>query len=137
MPLVKPFVQGEISELPHESDIHPQVPNTPLSPIELANKTTTELETEHLNILNEESGVQTLENTQTAGGNVRKYKVLDKNVKLNVIKSCCSSEAALKTFRLLKKRKIKKRKITLLDVITNRRYKYSLSKNGGLGREKI
>ena len=56
------------------------------------------------NILNEESGVQTLENTQTAGGNVRKYKVLDKNVKLNVIKSCCSSKAALKAFGLLRKK---------------------------------
>ena len=137
MPLVKQFVKGEISELQHESDIKPAVLNTPLSPIELANKTATESEAEHLNILNEESGVQTLENTQTAGGNVRKYKVLDKNIKLNIIKSCCSSKAAIKAFRLLKKKKIKKRKITLLDVITNRRYKYSLSKNGGLGREKI
>ena len=53
MPLVKQFVQGEISELQHESNIKPMVLNTPLSPIELANQTATELETEHLNILNE------------------------------------------------------------------------------------
>ena len=136
MPLVKQYEQGEISELQHESEIHPQVLNTPLSPIEYANQNSTELQNEHLNILNEESGINTL-TTQAAGGNVRKYKVLDKNVKLYIIKSCCSSEAALKAFRLLRKRKIKKRKITILDVQSNRRYKYCLSKNGGLSREKI
>ena len=136
MPLVQKFDEGETTDLKYESDIQPKVLNTHLSPIEYADKNASEAQNEHINILNEENGVQTLDNTQTAGGNIRKYKVLDKNVKLNIIKSCCSSKAALKAFRLLRKRNIKKRKLTILDVQTNRRYKYSLSKNG-LGREKV
>tara|TARA_Y100001970_G_scaffold199501_1_gene242662 strand:+ start:4892 stop:5302 length:411 start_codon:yes stop_codon:yes gene_type:complete len=136
MPLVKQFNEGEISELEHKPDIKPIVLNTPLSPIEYGNKYANDLKSEHLNILNEETGINKNLTTQTAGGNLRRYKVLDKNAKLNIFKSCCSSEAALKAFTLLRKKNIKKRKITLLDINTNRRYKYALS-NNSLKREKL
>ena len=48
MPLVKQFEQGESSELQYESEIHPSVLNTPLSPIEYANQNSIELQNDHL-----------------------------------------------------------------------------------------
>jgi len=136
MPLVKQFEEG-VSEIDYKPDIKSTVINTPLSPLDYANKQSTELQNEHLSILNEEIGIKTNgKPTQTAGGHLREYKVVNKNVKLNIIKSCCSSEAALKAFNILRNKNIKKRKITILDIKNNRRYRYSLSKNS-IKREKL
>ena len=135
MPLVKNFEEG-VSEIEYKPDIKPTVLNTPLSPIEYANKYANEQQNELLNILNEENGIKTLNKPQTAGAHLRKYKVLDKNIKLNTIKSCCSSDAALKAFNILKNKNIKKRKLIILDIKNNRRYKYSLI-NNSLNREKL
>ena len=126
MPFVKQFQSGEQSKIKYTTELTPFVLNTPLSPIELANQKVTELQNEQIHILNEENGVQ----SQRAGNKMKKYKVINTKWNIKPMKACCSSKAALKVFQLFRKNNIRKRKLIIVHVTTNRKYKYSLTKQG-------
>tara|TARA_Y100000310_G_C20200148_1_gene586505 strand:+ start:213 stop:605 length:393 start_codon:yes stop_codon:yes gene_type:complete len=126
MPLVKPFQPGETSEISYKSEVKPLILNTPLSPIELANQKVAEIQQEQLLILNEEHGMK----PQAAGNKMKTYKIINTKWNPGIIKACCSSKAVLKAFQLFRNNNIRKRKLTIQHIATNRKYKYSFTKKG-------
>ena len=133
MPFVKAYTPGP-SEKTYTAKIIPEVSNTPDSPIDASLKTLEDNQSAHLDILNEENGI--IKKTQTAGGKKHSYRVLNSKIRINVIKSCCSSTAAMVAFKRFRNRGIKKRKVVIVNIKTNMKYKYSLSKDK-LKREKM
>lgn len=132
MPLIKPTpAPGTLSEVkPPEFPV--EIPNNSASPIDQG---LTNLETHnnnHQKILESEGGLHPI-NEQSAqiGGKksyMRKYKLLNTNLNNKYIKGSNSYSVAEKVFSLLRKNKYKNRKIIILDMKTNRRYKYVLTK---------